>query len=119
MSNLIDAKVILNDESKMLDQVATTIEAFAKAYAPRSAADDDFELNNLNCWAKELRGYSDINKQFAAMPTTDLKAALQEEIEVLQQCLAAIKSNSAAAEYWKTNLSENIYYTQQSLARVK
>lgn len=119
MSNLTDAKVILNDESKMLDLMATMIEAFAEGYKPCSATDDDFELNNLNCWAKELRGYSDINKQFAAMPSTNLKTALQEEIDVLQQCLAAIKSNSTAAEYWKTNLSENKYYTEQTLARVK
>ena len=106
-------------KARCLTRLATMIEAFAKGYKPYSATDDDFELNNLDCWAKELRGYSDINKQFAAMPSTNLKTALQEEIDVLQQCLAAIKSNSAAAEYWKTNLSENKYYTEQTLARVK
>ena len=60
----------------MLDLMATMIEDSPRVQA-LSATDDDFELNNLNCWGKELRGYSDINKQFAAMPSTNLKTALR------------------------------------------
>jgi hypothetical protein len=121
MSNgkLTDATVILNDESKMLDQLASMVEAFAKGYKPKSPADDDFEFNNLECWAKELKGYRDVNKQYASMSKSDLRSALQEEIDVLKKCRASITSQSAAAQYWKTNLSENIYYTEQTLARVQ
>jgi uncharacterized protein YqeY len=121
MSNgtTIDATVILNDEIKMLDQLVAMIEAFAKDYKPGSAADDDFDFKNLACWAKELKGYRDIDKQYAGMSKSDLRSALQEEIDVLQKCHDSITSQSAAAQYWKTNLYENIYYTRGTLERVK
>jgi len=115
----IDATVILNDEIKMLDQLAAMVETFAKGYKAKSPADDDFEFNNLECWAKELKGYRDINKQYAGMSKSDLRSALQEEINVLKNCRDSITSKSVVAEYWKTNLSENIYYTEQTLARVQ
>jgi hypothetical protein len=114
----IDATVILNDEIKMLDQLIAMIEAFAKGYKPSSAADDDFGFNNLVCWAKELKGYRDIDKQYVGMSKPDLRSALQEEIDVLKKCHASITSQSAAAQYWKNNLYENIYYTEGTLARV-
>ena len=115
----IDATVILNDEIKMLDQLIAMIEAFAKDYKPGSAADDDFNFRNLACWAKELKGYRDTDKQYAGMSKPDLRSALQEEIDVLQKCHNSIESQSAAAQYWKTNLKENIYYTVGTLERVK
>jgi len=117
--NLTDVKTILNDETKMLDLLAAMIDAFAKGYAPCKADDDDFELNNLNCWAKELRGYSKVDKEYAGLSSAALKSALQEEIDVLQTCLDSITSRSAAAQYWKTNIEENIYYTKETLKRVK
>jgi len=128
MSNgtLIEATVILNDESTMLDQLVAMVDTFAKGYKPGSAADDDFEFNNLECWAEEFKGYRDINKQYAGMSKSDLRSALQEEIAVLKLCQASITSQSAAAQYqgaaaqyWKTFLAKNIYYTEQTLARVQ
>ena len=115
----IDATVILNDEIKMLDLLVTMIEAFAKGYTPGSPAADDFEFNNLACWAKELKEYRVIDQQYTRMSKPDLRSALQEEIDVLKKCRDSITSQSAAAQYWKTNLSENIYYTEQTLARVQ
>ena len=115
----IDATVILNDEIKMLDQLIAMIEAFAKDYKPGPAGGDDFNFRNLACWAKELKGYRDIDKQYAGMSKPDLRSALQEEIDVLQKCHDSINSQSAAAQYWKANLYENIYYTVGTLERVK
>ena len=114
----IDATVILNDEIKMLDELIAMIEAFAKDYKP-SAGDDDFNFRNLACWAKELKGYRDTDQQYAGMSKPDLRSALQEEIDVLQKLHDSIESQSAAAQYWKTNLYENIYYTKGTLERVK
>jgi hypothetical protein len=120
MSNVtkIDATVILNDEIKMLDLLVLMIEAFAKGYTPSSPAADDFNFNNLACWAKELKGYRDIDKQYARMSKPDLRSALQEEIEVLKKCHDSITSQSAAGRYWKTFFKENQYYTEGTLARV-
>ena len=115
----IDATVVLNNEIKMLDLLVAMIEAFAKGYSPASPADDDFDFNNLACWAKELKGYRDIDKQYVGMSKSDLRSALQEETDVLKKCRDSITSQSPAAQYWKTNISENIYYTEGTLARVK
>ena len=123
----IDATVVLNNEIKMLDLLVAMIEAFAKGYTPASPADDDFDFNNLACWAKELKGYRDIDKQYVGMSKPDLRRALQEEIVVLKKLrdafdgpeLHSITSQSATAQYWKTNILENIYYTEGTLARVK
>ena len=118
----VDATVILNDEIKMLDQLIAMIEAFAKDYKPGPAGGDDFNFRNLACWAKELKGYRDIDKQYVGMSKPDLRSALQEEIDVLEKlhdAFKSIESQSAAAQYWKTNLYENIYYTKGTLERVK
>ena len=115
----IDATVILNDEIKMLDQLIAMIEAFAKDYKPGPAGGDDFNFRNLACWAKELKGYRDTDQQYAGMSKPNLRSALQEEIDVLQKLHDSIESQSAAAQYWKTNLYENIYYTKGTLERVK
>jgi hypothetical protein len=119
MSNAtINATVILNHEINMLDQLAAMIETFTQGYQP-SPGDDDFDFKNLKCWAKELKGYRDIDQQYAGMPAPDLRSALQEEIDVLQGCLNSITSKSAAGQYWADFLSENIYYTGGTLSRVK
>jgi hypothetical protein len=121
-ANLIDAKIILNDEIKMLDLLAAMIDAFAKGYQPCKAEDDDFELNNLKCWAKELEGYSKVDRRYAGMSSDQLKKELQEEIEFLgslEKHLESVQSKSPAIEYWKNNISENLYYTKETLARVK
>jgi uncharacterized protein YqeY len=115
----IDATVILNDEIKMLDQLVAMIEAFAKDHAPASPADDDFNFNNLACWAKELKGYRDIDKQYGGMSKPDLRSALQEEIAILKKCHDSIDSQSAAGQYWKKFFKENQYYTEGTLARVQ
>jgi uncharacterized protein YqeY len=115
----VDATVILNDEIKMLDQLIAMIEAFVKDYKPGPAGGDDFNFRNLACWAKELKGYRDIDKQYVGMSKPDLTSALQEEIDVLQKLHDAIESQSAAGQYWKANLYENIWYTRGTLERVK
>ena len=110
---VIDAKVILNDESKMLDLLASKIDDSAKGYA-----DDNFEFNNLRCWAEELKDYSEIDKKYAKMSDNDLKKALAEESSILDECSKTITGNSEVAQYWKNFLLKNKYYTEQTLLLV-
>jgi hypothetical protein len=110
---VIDAKVILNDESKMLDLLAALIEVFAKFYA-----DDNFEFDNLDCWREELTKYSDMDKQYAGLPDAALKSALTEEIEILENAAKSITSTSPVGQYWKNTLLKNKYYTEQTLKLV-
>ena len=106
------ARDILDSENKMLNQLVTAINAFAKDY------DDEFERQNLECWGKELSGYRGVNETYQGMTDDALRAALTEEIEILNQCLDSIKSDSDAANYWKQNLRENIWYTDQTRKRI-
>ena len=108
------ARDIMLNENKMLEILVAVINAFAKYYK-----DDDFQFQNLSCWAKELSGYRDISDKYIGMADSDLKAALQAEVDILNKCLSQISSATGdAAEYWKTNLRENIWYTEQTRDRV-
>ena len=106
------AQDILVSENKMLKQLVTAINAFAKDY------NDDFERQNLECWGKELSGYRGVNETYQKLTDDALRAALMEEITILNACLGAIKSDSDAAKYWKQNLRENIWYTDKTLGKV-
>jgi len=106
------ARDILDSENKMLQQLVTAINAFAKDY------DDEFERQNLECWGKELSGYREVNEKYQGMTDDALRAALAEEIEILNTCLNAITRDSDAAKYWKQNLRENIWYTEKTLGKV-
>lgn len=102
---------ILDSENKMLEQLVTAINAFAKDY-------DGFERQNLECWGKELSGYREINMKYIGMTDDALRAALTEESDILAKSLKSIDSSSEAASYWKENLRENIWYTDQTRDRV-
>ena len=107
------AREILLNENKMLEILIAAINAFAKDYE-----NDDFQFQNLSCWAKELNGYRVVNEKYRGMSDNDLKAELQKEADILKNCLAQISETGDAAEYWKTNLRENIWYTEQTRDRV-
>ena len=107
------AREILLNENKMLEILIAAINTFAKDYE-----NDDFQFQNLSCWAKELNGYRVINEKYRGMSDNDLKAELQKEADILKNCLAKISATGDAAEYWKTNLRENIWYTEQTRDRV-
>jgi hypothetical protein len=111
---MVGARDILASESDLLKQLSSIISDFAKKFE----SVDQFETQNLGCWGKELLGYRDVDMMYQQLSDDDLKAALAEEVQVLNQCLNAIKSDSAAAKYWKTMLRENIWYTEQTLNRV-
>jgi hypothetical protein len=101
------ARDILDSENKMLEQLIAAINSFAKNY-------DGFERQNLECWGKELSGYSEINKKYMSMTDHDLTVALTEEIDLLTACNASIIQDSDAAKYWKQNIMENSWYTQKT-----
>lgn len=111
MSN---AREILDSENKMLEVLDTITQVFAKSY-------EDFEAENLKCWGTELDGYREINDKYIKLDDQKLENALNDEIKILEGCLASIpRSNkSDAAEYWKKNLEANIYYTRGLLSRIK
>jgi hypothetical protein len=102
---VFDAKDILKSENKMLDLVVAMID-FAEGYT-----DDNFEFH----WGEELSAYRDINDKCIKMKNDDLRRALEEEIAILQKCSDSITSKSAAAQYWKSSLLRNKYYTEQTL----
>jgi hypothetical protein len=108
------ARDILASESELLKQLGSIISDFAKKFES-----DQFENQNLRCWGEELLGYREVDILYQEISDDEkLRAALAEEVQVLNQCLNAIQSDSAAAKYWKGMLRKNIWYTEQTLNRV-
>jgi CO dehydrogenase/acetyl-CoA synthase alpha subunit len=106
------ARDILDSENKMLEQLIVVINSFAKDVK------DDFERQNLECWGKELRGYTEVNKKYIGMKDDELRAALTKEVDLLTACEKSITQENDAASYWKQNMEENRWYTEQTRERV-
>jgi hypothetical protein len=112
------ARDILASESEMLGQIVPMINKFAAPYK-------GFEKQNLECWGDhELSKYRDVDKHYITLTDDELDAALGEEIDILNKCLTALggdvrASDSDAVKYWKTNLKENIWYTEETRKRVR
>jgi hypothetical protein len=103
---------ILDSENKMLEQLVTAINSFAENYK------DDFERNNLLCWGKELSRYRDVNVKYQGLTDDELRAALKEESDILNRCMAAVSSDSDAGKMWKEYFEGNIWYTEGAHERV-
>lgn len=101
----MSAKIILENENKLLRLLSGSIREFAKDYS-------GFERDNLECWAKELDGYRAINDEYIAMEEPKRKAALNEEAQILEGARDCIKDGSSS-NYWRNYLDENIWYTRE------
>lgn len=106
------ARQIMKSENEMLQGLISHINEFAKKYK-------GLEADNLKCWGKELSGYCDINNTYIKLEDNKLEEALTEEADSLTKCRDSIEESSASAKYWRKNLDENIWYTNQLIPLVR
>ena len=104
------AREILLNENKMLEILIAAINAFAKDYE-----NDDFQFQNLSCWAKELNGYRVINEKYRGMSDNDLKAAVTEGSRYSEELPCPNFGDRRCRRILENEFSEKIYGIQSKL----
>lgn len=109
-----NAKQVLDDEGKMLGQVAPGVSGFA-AKPTGDAEADKLNADNLKSWEQDLNGYRDVNTKLASLDKDAFNEAMKAEIDLLESLSKYISGTSAAAGYWKAKFGRDIELSKRLL----
>jgi hypothetical protein len=109
-----NVKQVLDDEGKMLGQLAPGVSGFAVSPTGDAEA-DGLNSDNLKSWEQDLSGYRDVNTKLASLDKDAFNEAMKAEIDLLEGLSKYISGTSAAAEYWRGKFSRHIELSKRLL----
>jgi hypothetical protein len=109
-----NVKQVLDDEGKMLGQLAPGVSGFA-AKPTGNAEADKLNADNLKSWEQDLNGYRNVNTELAGMDKDTFDQAMKAEIDLLESLSKYITGTSAAAKYWRDKFGRDIELSRRLL----
>jgi hypothetical protein len=107
-------KKVLDDEGRLLRQLAQEVPGFA-ANPTGDPGADKLNADNLGSWEQDLSGYRAVNTELAAMDKDACNAALKAEIDLLETFSNYISDTSPTVKYWKDKLGRDIELSKRLL----
>ena len=109
-----NVKQVLDDEGKMLGQLAPGVSGFA-AKPTGDAETDKLNADNLKSWEQDLSGYRNINTKLASLDMDAFNEAMKAEIGLLESLSKYISGTNAAPEYWRDKFGRDIELSKRLL----
>ena len=109
-----NVKQVLDDEGKLLGQLAPGVAGFG-AKPTGNAEADKLNSDNLKSWEQDLSGYRKVNAELAGMDKDAFDQAMKAEIDLLDAMSKYITGASAAAKYWKEKFGRDIELSKRLL----
>ena len=109
-----NVKQVLDDEGKMLGQLAPGVSGFA-AKPTGDAEADKLNADNLKSWKQDLDEYRNVNTKLASLDKDAFNEAMKAEIGLLESLSKYISGTSAAAAYWRDKFGRDIELSKRLL----